>query len=156
MKLSVILLALAWAGAAQAAPFVRPPEVVWGASLEQTKAALAGKCSAMTVRRIDPPFLDVIRDKQMQIDCDGFLFQGRPRWAEFVIGDDRLGMVWIMTTDAEARALLEAMTKAYGPPDRNNANYHAFTKDGAALRLDKAEVLFYGPERARDCEPDFK
>jgi hypothetical protein len=65
-------------------------------------------------------------------------------------------MVWIMTTDAEAPALLEAMTEAYGPPDRNNGRYHAFTREGAALRLDKAEVLFYGPERARDCEPDFK
>lgn len=156
MRAAIALLALAWAGAAQAAPAFRPPEVVWGASLEQTKAALAGKCGAMTVRRIDPPFLDVIRDRQMQIDCEGFAFQGRPRHAEFVIGDDRLGMVWVMTTDEEAPGLLAAMTEAYGAPDRDNARYHAFTAHGAALRLDRAEVLFYGPERAGDCEPDFR
>lgn len=156
MKMLAILLALAWAGAAQAAPFGRPPEVVWGASLAQTQAALAGKCSAVTVRRVDPPFLDVIKDRQMQIDCEGFPFQGKPRHAEFVIGDDRLGMVWIMTTDEEAPALLKGMAGAYGPPDRDNARYHAFTAHGAALRLDRAEVLFYSPERARDCEPEFK
>jgi hypothetical protein len=156
MKALGALLALAWAGTAAAGPFTRPPEVVWGAGLEATSAALAGRCSAMTVRRVDPPFLDVIHDRQMQIDCEGFLFQGRPRHAEFVIGDDRLGMVWIMTTPEEAPALLSAMTQAYGAPDRDNARYHAFTAHGAALRLDRAEVLFYSPERARDCEPDFK
>lgn len=156
MRLPITLLALAWASAAHAAPFVRPPEVVWGASLEQTKSALAGKCATMTARRIDPPFLDVIKDRQMQVDCEGFVFQGRPRHAEFVIGDDRLGMVWIMTTPEEAAGLLQSMTAAYGPPDHDNARYHAFAAHGAALRLDRAEVLFYGPERAGDCEPDFK
>ena len=143
------------AGAAPAG-FARPESIRWDASLEQTKAALDGRCSAMTVRRVDPPFLDVIRDKQMQIDCEGFFFQGRPRHAEFVIGDVRLGMVWIMTTPEEAPALLRAMVAAYGPPDRENARYHAFMSHGAAIRLDRAEVLFYGPERARDCEPDFR
>lgn len=147
--LAALVLAAAPAG------FSRPAAIRWGASLEQTRAALAGKCASMTVRRVDPPFLDVIRDRQMQIDCEGFLFQGRPRHAEFVIGDDRLGMVWIATTPGETPALLAAMTAAYGPPDHDNARYHAFAAHGAALRLDRAEVLFYGPERARDCEPDF-
>jgi hypothetical protein len=73
--------------------FSRPAAVRWGASLDETRAALAGECRVMTVRRIDPPFLDVVRDRQMQIDCEGLVFRGRPRHAEFVIGDDRLGMV---------------------------------------------------------------
>jgi hypothetical protein len=61
-----------------------------------------------------------------------------------------------MTTPQEQPALLQAMSEAYGPPDRDNARYHAFTRHGAALRLDRPEVLFYALERARDCEPDFR
>ena len=44
------------AGAAPAG-FARPESIRWDASLEQTKAALDGRCSAMTVRRVDPPFV---------------------------------------------------------------------------------------------------
>ena len=145
------------AGAAAAAdPFGRPGVVRWGASVAATQTALRGRCASMVTRRVEPPFLDVIKDRQMQIDCEGFVFRGKPRHAEFVFGDDRLGMVWIMTEAAEAPDILADMTKAFGPPDHRNRRYEAFTAAGAALRLDRAEVLFYGPERARDCEPDFK
>jgi len=91
----------------------------------------------------------------MQIDCDHFQFQGKPRHAEFVIGDDRLKMVWIMTGPDEDDALRAAMIAAYGQPDHRNRRYDAFVAHRAALRLDRHEVLFYAPDAAGDTEPDF-
>jgi hypothetical protein len=153
---AVFLGLWACAATASAEGFARPRLIRWGASVTSIEAALKGRCVTSRLRRIDPPFLDVIKDRQVQIDCEGFVFQGRPRHAEFVFGDDRLGMVWIMVGAEETPGLLARMTAAYGPPDRRNARYDAFTHARAALRHDRAEVLFYAPERAGDCEPDFK
>ena len=108
----------------------------------------------MVTRPVDPPFLDNTR-KQMQIDCESFLFQGKPRHAEFVIGDDQLKMVWIMTGADEDGALLAAMTAEYGAPDHRNRKYDAFAAHRAALRLDRHEVLFYAANGSGDTEPDF-
>ncbi len=137
------------------AAFDRPPEIRWGATVEQTERALRGKCTTRDTRRIDPPFLDNIRDKQLQIDCDGFAFAGAPRWAEFVFGDDRLVMVWIMTGAADDNRIMAAMQARFGDVTRRNAKYVAFEKAQAALRLDKHEVLFYAPELAPATERDF-
>jgi hypothetical protein len=134
-------------------PFM-PDVIHWGASAVEMQSALNGKCAKMVTRPIDPPFLDNTK-KQMQIDCDGFVFRGKPRHAEFVIGDDRLKMVWIMTDAGEDAALRDAMIAEYGAPDRHNRMYDAFVAHRAALRLDRHEVLFYAANAAGDTEPDF-
>jgi len=98
MTSALIVLAAAAALAAGAKPPLPglPAAVHFGASLAETLAAVTPVCPKVDVRRINPPFLDVIKDRQMQIDCDGLIFQGKPRHVEFVIGDDRLGMIWLM------------------------------------------------------------
>ncbi|MGZ3374960.1 MAG: hypothetical protein ACXU8S_00010 [Phenylobacterium sp.] len=163
--IATLTAALLAAVTAQAAPAVASPPspllglpagVHFGASLAETQAAVAPVCPKLNVRRIDPPFLDVIKDRQMQIDCDGFLFQGKPRHVEFVIGDDRLGMIWLMVQPGEEAAVVGALAKAYGPPDRPNAKYWTFPGHEVAFRRDKAEILYYGAERAGDVAPDFK
>jgi hypothetical protein len=131
-----------------------PAVVHWGASTADMQAALAGKCTQMVTRPIEPPFLDNTK-KQMQIDCEGFAFRGKPRHAEFVIGDNQLKMVWIMTGADEDAALRDAMIAEYGLPDHRNKRYDAFVAHRAALRLDKHEVLFYSRAAAGDTEPDF-
>jgi hypothetical protein len=149
-----ILAVAACCGVAAAAPF-QPPEVRFGATTAQVQASLAGKCTQMTTRGIDPPFLPRIKDKQVQVDCEGYLFQGKPRHAEFVIGDDRLEMVWIMHTAPEDDAIRTAMVADYGAPDHHNKVYDAFAGHRAALRLDKHEVLFYAADLDADMAPDF-
>src|ERR1700760_275048 len=131
-----------------------PGVVHWGATMAQMQAALAGKCAPMATRPIDPPFLDNTK-KQMQIDGENFLFQGKPRHAAVVIGDDQLKMVWIMTGADEDAVLRDAMVAEYGPPDHRKAKYDAFVAHRAALRLDRHEVLFYAANAAGDTEPDF-
>jgi hypothetical protein len=104
-------------------------------------------------RPVDPPFLDHAR-KQTQIDCEGFAFEGKPRHAEFVIGDDTLKFVWIAVAPEERTALERRMTEAYGPPQIRNAHYLGYTKAHAALRLDRSEVLFYAADAEGDVLPD--
>ena len=133
-----------------------PAGVHFGASLAETQAAVTPVCPKLNVRRIDPPFLDVIKDRQMQIDCDGLIFQGKPRHVEFVIGDDRLGMIWLMVGADETPAVVDVLAKAYGPAQRVNARYSVFPGRRAAYRHDRSEILFYGAERAGDVTPDFR
>ena len=153
-------LAALWtlAGApALAQPLVGlPAGVHFGASLAETQAAVTPICPKLNVRRIDPPFLDVVKDRQMQIDCDGLMFQGKPRHVEFVIGDDRLGMIWLMVGADETPAVIDALAKAYGPAQRVNARYSTFPGHGAAYRHDRSEILFYAAERAGDVAEDFR
>lgn len=131
--------------AAAPANFARPAQIVWGATVAATERALDGLCATRRTRRIDPPFLDGVKDRQMQIDCDGFAFQGAGRHAEFVFRDDRLEMVWIMHQATEDAPMEQAMTAALGQPNRRGTLYVQYPAAGAALRLDKHEVLFYAP-----------
>lgn len=153
-EFAVLVIALAMSWPVLASDALLPAVVHWDASTADMQVALAGKCTKMVARPVDPPFLDNTK-KQMQIDCEGFDFRGKARHAEFVIGDDRLKMVWIMTATDEDAALRDAMIAEYGPPDHRNKRYDAFAAHGAALRLDKHEVLFYSRAAAGDTEPDF-
>jgi hypothetical protein len=95
---------------------VKPDSIRFGSTVKQMEMVLKTLCSTMKTRRIDPPFLDGIKDRQMQIDCEGFIFRDKPRHAEFVFGDDDLKMVWVMTDPKERVALEAAMRSAYGQP----------------------------------------
>ena len=120
------------------------PEVIrYGATIAETETALKGLCKKINTRPINPPFLPDVKTKQMQIDCDGFEFLGKPRWTEFVFRDDSLEMVWIMTTAEEETAILKEMNIVAGAPTKRNKDYIAFPDYRFALRLDKPEVLFY-------------
>lgn len=135
---------------------LRPEMIRWGASAAEIEAALEGKCAKGFVNRpIEPPFLPVVKDRQVQIDCDGLDFLGAPRWAEFVIGDDRLQMVWIMVEEKDRETAIKALAVAYGPPSSTNSDYIAFSKGWAAWREQPPEILFYAPELHASLEPDF-
>ena len=156
LNLAMITVAQAKAAQPNTALSGLPSTIHFGASLADTRGALAAVCPKLTVRRIDPPFLDVIKDRQMQIDCDGLAFAGQPRHAEFVIGDDRLGMIWIMVKPEEEDAVVEMLAKTYGLPERPNSQFWTFPGRMVAFRRDKSEVLYFGAERAVDVMPDFR
>lgn len=133
------------AGCAHAQESFRPDVIRYGATAAETRAALEGRCTSVVTRRIDPPFAPDVREEQLQIDCDGFVFLAAPRWAEFVIRDDSLEMVWIMVRAEERDAIVAAMRDAYGAPTHVNGDYIAFARADAAWRHEPAEVLFYSP-----------
>jgi hypothetical protein len=126
-----------------------PDVIKWGASAAEVETALEGKCANGFINRpIDPPFLPNNPVKQVQIDCDGLEFLGAPRWTEFVIGDDRLQMVWIMVEADDKLAAIEALKDAYGAPSHETPMFVAFTQNRAAWREEPPEFLFYSKELA--------
>jgi len=148
--MTLMLAACAHAG------FERPPEIRFGASAASLQHALAGRCTQQRLRRFGPPFLSNVRDRQMQIDCEGYPFMGAGRHVEFVIRDDKLVMVWLMVRDEETQAMIEAMTDAYGPPSRRNGDYVAFERRRAAWRNHPAEILFWATELDADLDENFR
>lgn len=155
IPLAAIACLVASSPAAGAERFARPPVIRFGATTAQMEAALDGQCTKRVTRPISPPFLGGVKRRQLQIDCDGFRFMGKPRWAEFVIRDDRLEMVWIMVDATEQAVLVEAMRKAYGAPGKVTGRYIAFPRARAAWRFKPAEILFYSPLLAAQVEPWF-
>ncbi len=123
---------------------LRPAVIRFGWALADLRDPLSNQCTRATVREI--PVFRVLRgltEKQFQIDCEGFVFEGSPRHAEFVFSDDGLEMVWIMTTAADSSALTERMTTQFGAPTMRNQKFIAWPTAVAALRMDVPEVLFY-------------
>lgn len=136
---------------------LKPDVIKWGASATDIEAALEGKCAKGFINRpIDPPFLPEVETKQVQIDCDGLYFMGAPRWTEFVIGDDRLQMVWVMVEAGDKDAIVAALTDAYGAPASDNGLMIAFPQNRAAWRNEPPEVLFYAEELDNWVNPWFE
>jgi len=134
-----------------------PNVVRYGATVADMQTRLASSCQTMNTRRIEQPFLPDVKDKQMQIDCEGFQFLGKLRRAEFVFRDDSLEMIWILTTAEEQSLILKAMMDAAnGAPTHRNDKYIAFTNNRTALRLDRPEVLFYSEKLAPHIQTWFK
>jgi len=151
--LSFVLIA-AMACAPARGDALKPDVIRWGASAAELEAVLDGKCAKGFVNRpIDPPFLPEVKRNQVQIDCDGLDFLGAPRWAEFVVGDDRLQMVWIMVEPEDQQRAVAALIAAYGEPSSANENYVAFSEHNAAWRSEPPEVLYYAEELAAWLEP---
>lgn len=147
-RLSALALLPAFAlTSAHAETFARPDVLKWGATADEIEASLEGRCANGFINRpIDPPFLPKVDDKQVQIDCDGLSFFGAPRWTEFVVGDDRLQMAWVMVEAEDRDAIVAAMTSALGDPSHITDDYIAFAQGRAAWRHEPPEVLFYGEE----------
>lgn len=147
MRYTITTLALAVSSPAFAQDVSVPEAIEWGASAEAMEEALDGQCAnGLTVREIDPPFLPDVEDRQLQIDCDGLDHFGAPRFAEFVIGDDRLQMVWVMVEPEEEDSAIAAMREAYGQPSAESTLFIAFEDHRTAWRSEPTEFLYYAPE----------
>lgn len=136
--------------------FEQPTPIRFGATVAETDRALSGLCGSQRTRRVDPPFLPNVQTQQLQTDCDGFQFFGRPRHVEFVFRDDRLVMVWLMVDPQETERFIAALSDAYGTSTHRNQNYIAFEQVRVAWRFHPAEILFYSQELDADMAPDFR
>ncbi len=144
---------VALAGALIAAPALaeevtKPEVIMFGSTLEAMTEALAGECESMNLRPIDPPFLPDVEEIQQQIDCEGFDFLGEPRFAEFVVRDGILEMVWILVDADDQDRTIAAMREAYGADGMAAAGMIAFPEHRTAWRFEPPEVLFYSESLA--------
>ena len=160
--LPLILIALSAVLTAQKAsksdpkqePFA-PAVVRMGATIAETRTALEKLCTKITIQEYKRPFIalrELVKDKQTQLDCDGFMYFGKPRWAEFIFADDSLELVWILTDKSDEPALLNALIAASGQPTHRNDKFIATAKGRIAIRTDKPESLFYSERIAKHAE----
>ncbi len=82
-----VLAALSLA-AAPASAQEKPSVAVWGADISDVRERLAPLCTGgLAERHFSPAELPGVQDHR-QIDCQGFLFMGGPRTAEFVFAEN--------------------------------------------------------------------
>lgn len=124
----------------------KPPELVFGASLEQIRETFVPKCARAVEREITPPGLPNNPREQIQIDCLGFPYAGFARKVEAVFGDGELALVWILTGKQEEPRIRDALVQAYGDPIRVSEDSEVFSDGSVVLRKDKPEVLFLSAE----------
>ncbi|MBI1391533.1 MAG: hypothetical protein GC152_02215 [Alphaproteobacteria bacterium] len=115
----------------------------FGASVSDMQVALADDCTTIALREVDVAIPGIAR--QEQIDCRGFDYFGAPRLAEFVFGDGRLMIAWILVETPELDALEAAFTAQYGAPTHKTPMLAAYADDQAVVRRDTPEAGFYAP-----------
>lgn len=119
-----------------------PPQVRPGESIETLRAEIEAVCPVVQVREIEPPSLPTEPQTQTQINCFGYETAGFERKIEYVFGDGRLVLAWILTGRGEGDRLEAAMDAAYGEPDFAGESFRFYDGGAAALRFDKPEILF--------------
>ena len=149
-RLCAILLSLLPASVPAASmDIARPAPFAFGSTVAQVQQRLAPLCTSLEVRVITPPTAPLARISQHQVDCDGFMYAGRPRKVELVFQDNQLDLVWILFPAHEKQAFLEAFTARYGKPSLEVEFGSIYLAAGAAVRNAPTEVLFASPRQAR-------
>ncbi|GAB5510058.1 MAG: hypothetical protein Rhims3KO_14590 [Hyphomicrobiales bacterium] len=118
-----------------------------GADLITAGTILSAHCPHYEERHIEPVTLPGGLSEQMQIDCFGLDVAGFPRKAEFVFGDGRLDLIWILTGNEEHARMRGHLTHLYGAPLEESDTYIIWP-DGWALRIDVPEIMIASPDVA--------
>lgn len=133
------LLAQAQAGE----PASKPAIIDYSADIDSVEEKLEPLCDRLVRRPIRPPFLSTVEDSQEQLDCDGFAFAGKKRWAEFMFADGVLEGVWILTEAEDEERLVRDFISLYGEPAERRVNGMIFPEANTLIRYDIPEVLYY-------------
>ena len=150
----LIALALSWDNpawtddhpSAPDAPYIIPPEIIFGAALADIERNVTDLCDITQVRNIDKIWLETQPALQQQLDCYGAEIGGYPRKLEFVFGDGVLEQMWILFGPGDIDRLRVSLTAKYGPPIHVDDQYEAFDDWRIAIRKDVPEILM-GSER---------
>ncbi len=119
----------------------RPDLPAFYTSLATVRAAVDPRCDTLEVRRLDM-LLDVARQSQQQIDCDGYRFRGRKRFMELMFSDDQLDLVIVLTDPDEHEAFADALRAQHGEPTHDSQIGLYFYDAAVALRTEPHEVVF--------------
>lgn len=125
-----------------------PGSFVLGGDEAANAPALAQMCDSQDRRVLDPASLPLAQDSYVQIDCQGFAYQGAERTAEFIFADGQLTHVWVLVEAAELDPLTADFTRAYGQADVVAEQFTAWFNARAAVRRDIPEALYYSEAAA--------
>lgn len=115
-------------------------------TLEQQLSQLQASCSPLELVRIEDIWLRNQPAEQRQANCYNFPYAGFERKIEFVYGDGKLEVVWILTAKAEEQRVRELLIAEWGASTINNAVWEVFDGGRIALRKDTTELLILSEE----------
>ena len=120
----------------------QPQIFILGASQEEVRVEALKACESIQERDIVPITAPLAKESQRQIDCEGYLFAGKPRKVELVFQDDQLDLIWILIAEDEKEDITRAMSKHYGEPSMIIDYGAIYLQANAAVRNEPPEVLF--------------
>ena len=125
----------------------RPEVPPFYSTLAEVRAAVETRCDEIEVRDLNL-LLDVARESQRQIDCQGFEYRGKKRLMELMFSDDELDLVIVLLDADDHPALESQFREAYGEALHDSPIGLFFYDSAVALRTRPHEVVFVS-KRAR-------
>lgn len=120
----------------------KPKIFIFGETKETILQKIKPLCTSTEYRDHEPIQLPTAKKMQSQLDCEGFMYAGKPRKVELVFADEILDMVWILTDEAEERKFITRFKEMYGEPTHIVEDATFFLSHGVAVRNKPHEVLF--------------
>jgi hypothetical protein len=120
----------------------KPKIFIFGETKETIVQKIKPLCTSTEYRDNEPIQLPTAKKMQSQLDCEGFMYAGKPRKVELVFADEILDMVWILTDEAEEQQFITRFKEMYGEPTHIVDDATFFLSYGVAVRNKPHEVLF--------------
>ena len=125
----------------------RPDVPPFYSTLAEVRAAVETRCDEIEVRELNL-LLDVARESQQQIDCEGFEYRGKKRLMELMFSDNELDLVIVLIDEAEHSELEPQFRETYGDVLHESPIGLFFYDSAVAIRTRPHEVVFVS-KRAR-------
>ena len=125
----------------------------FGDSILTIRSNLEGKCDELSERELSI-LLDVVKNSQTQLECDGFLYRGQKRFVELMFSDGHLDIIHIMKTESDHEELKDILITEYGKPSFSSEQVDYFLSEGISLRTKPHEISFVS-KRVRKQYDDY-
>ena len=125
----------------------------FGDSILTIRHNLEGECDELTERELSI-LLSVVKNKQTQLECDGFLYRGKKRFVELMFSDGHLDIIHIMGTESDHEVLKDILITEFGKPSFSSDQAVYYRSEGVSLRTKPHEISF-ASERVREQYGDY-
>ena len=113
----------------------------FGDSILTIRNNLEGKCDELSERELSI-LLNVVKNSQTQLECDGYLYRGKKRFVELMFSDGHLDIIHIMRTESDHEELKYILISEYGKPSFSSDQVDYFLSEGISLRTKPHEISF--------------
>lgn len=122
-----------------------------GADFDSIRPLIEAKSSFIDLKKLDnkDPYA------QLQLNAYGVKFMGIPRKIEARFGNNKLNVVWILTSKQEEERVKSTLIEQFGEPIFSNNYWVVFNDWQVALRKDKSEVLLLTKEMGKLYKESF-
>ncbi len=111
----------------------------FGDSILTIRSNPEGKCDEQSERELSI-LLDVVKNSQTQLECDGFLYRGQKSFVGLMFSDGHLDIIHIMKTESDHDELKDILITEYGKPSFSSNQVDYFLSEGISLRTKPYEI----------------